>query len=86
MRINARVDRETAPMIRYLLKTGGLTISSLLKKSVRHYYRQVRLGESRAAKVLFKTGFVGCGRGSPGLSESYKGELPEIFGGKHGHR
>ena len=86
MRINARVDKQTIPMIRYLLKSGGLTVSSLLKKSVRHYYRQVRLGESRAVEVLLKTGFVGCGRGSPGLSENYKKELSEIFGGKHGHR
>lgn len=42
MRVNARLDDESAEHLDYLTQVTGLGISHVIRESVAHYYRHVR--------------------------------------------
>ena len=84
MRINARLDDTHAQKLDYLKRATHSTVSDIVKTSLDLYYDQVRGSSSRAAEVLERSGFIGCGASSPDLSTSYKEELAESLAAKHG--
>lgn len=86
LRINARLDKETAPQVHYLTKVTGLNLSDIVKKSIHFFYEQVRSQEAKAADILMKTGFVGSAEGEKDFSRTYKEQLTRTLGAKHGHR
>lgn len=82
MRVNARLDDEFAVKIDFLRKVTGLGVSDCIKKGVALLYNQVRNRQANSARILEKTGFIGCGRGPTDLSKNYKKELFKIIGKK----
>jgi len=81
-RINARLDAKTQDQVAWLRRRTRRSVTEILVDSLDLYYRTVK-GEGRsAAEILNATGFIGCGSGSPRLSERYKDELTRLLKAK----
>lgn len=86
MRINARLDSELSPKIRFLTKTTGLTVTEIVKKALTVFYEQIRGERTEPLLALRKAGFIGCASGPQDLSRHYKKALLQTWIQKHGHR
>lgn len=75
MRINARLGSEESLKLSYLMKTTGLNLSALIKRSIDALYAQVRRQKSSPLKIMGKAGFLACSQGPRDLSETYKKDL-----------
>lgn len=82
MRVNARLDEESAEQVEYLTRATGLGVSHVLRESVALYYRQVkaqRTGLVHLGKLI--------GKGDSGRSDiasNWKRYLGESLEEKHG--
>lgn len=86
MRINARLDSELSPKIRFLTKATGLTVTEIVKKALVLFYEQIRGGRTDPLSALQKAGFIGCASGPQDLSRNYKKALLKTWVQKHGSR
>ena len=86
MRINARLDDEHAEKLTYLTRTTGASVTEVLKQALDVYFEQLGNSCGSAAQILEQSGFIGCGEGSPHLSEQYKESLKKSLATKHAHR
>lgn len=64
MRVNARLDEESAEQVEYLVAATGEGVSHVLRESVAHYYRHVRAQK----KGLVHLGPL-IGKGNSGRSD-----------------
>jgi predicted transcriptional regulator len=74
MRINARLDDNTADKLDYLQQKTGLSLSDVVRESIEHYYTEVRdRAERDAAALDALVGAFAGGDDSPtDLSAHYK--------------
>lgn len=82
MRVNARLDDESAEQVEYLVTATGEGISHVLRESVAHYYRHVKAQK----KGLVHLGPL-IGKGDSGRSDiasNWKKHLGESLEAKHG--
>ncbi len=86
MRINARLDEESARKLEYLKEATHAQVTDVVKDAIDLYYQRVRQAQDSARSRLFDSGFVGCGTAEPGLSQTYKDDLSQALEAKHGHR
>ncbi len=84
LRINARLDPQTASELDALVKAGGQTVTEVVKNAIHCYYRQQTERASQPALDLFRlAGLIGCADGPPDLSSRYKDYLGESLVQKH---
>ena len=83
LRINARLDRESAMKVDYLTQTTGGNLTSVVKEAIGHYYTEVRRSQVSPADILLEEGFVGCSDGEPDLSSRYKDQLSTSLATKY---
>jgi hypothetical protein len=84
LRINARLDPETASELHSLVKAGGQTVTEVIKNAIHCYYRQQTERASLPALELFRSvGLIGCTDGPQDLSSRYKDDLGESLAQKH---
>jgi len=82
MRVNARLDDESANHLEYLTQTTGLGISHVLRESVAHYYRHVRA--QRPGLTHFGP-LIGKGdSGRSDIASNWKRYIGEAIEEKHG--
>ncbi len=86
MRINARLDEDSARKIEYLKDVTHAPVTDVVKCAIDLYYQHMRQAQDGAKDRLFETGFVGCGVADPELSQTYKDDLSQALEAKHGHR
>ena len=71
-RINARIGPELARKIERLRERTGKSTTEVLTASIEAYFERVA-AEAHPERLL--EGYVGCARGAPDLSLTYKHEL-----------
>jgi hypothetical protein len=86
MRINARLDEESARKLDYLKDVTHSQVTEVVKDAIDLYYARVKQSQDSARSRLFDSGFVACGAAEPELSESYKDDLSQALEAKYGHR
>jgi hypothetical protein len=86
MRINARLDEPQTRKLSYLKRVTGSGISEIVRRAIDEYYRLVRESDRNSARVLAKTGLIGCAEGPKDLSKNYKKEILKQLKDKHDHR
>jgi hypothetical protein len=86
MRINARLDEDSAAQLEYIRKTTQQNLTDIIKHSVELYYRELQLKQQDRNQRLLESDFVGCGAAEPELSTRYKSILSEQLARKHDHR
>jgi len=86
MRINARLDEESARKLEYLKDMTHAPVTDVVKNAIDLYYQRVKQARDRAQSRLFGSGFVGCGSAEPDLSQTCKDDLSLALEAKHGHR
>lgn len=85
MRINARLDKESARKFEYLIENTENTASMVVKDAIATYYGKVVAEQEEAASVVERCGFVGCAEGNADLSSNYKEELSKSWSSKYDH-
>jgi len=82
MRVNARLDDESAEQVEYLVAATGEGVSHVLRESVAHYYRHVKAQK----KGLVHFGpLIGKGHsGQSDIASNWKRYLGESLGEKYG--
>ena len=83
LRINARLDKQTAGDLEYLKEMTQLNNTEVLKKAIRFYADQLRNEISRSKQALIDSGFVGGFEGSEDLSTNYKPYVAEYLDEKY---
>ena len=86
IRINARLDEETAGDLQLLKETlGDTSITNILKYSLRRTAEEIRaLKRARQQKEVWRdSGFIGSFEGPEDLSSNYKKYLAEILDEKY---
>jgi hypothetical protein len=86
MRINARLDEESARKVRYLTRVTGSNLTGVVREAIDRYYRFVEGRERRALAIFEEAGFVGCAEGESDLSSRHDEILAEELEAKHGDR
>jgi hypothetical protein len=86
MRINARLDEDSAAQLEYIRKVTQRNLTDIIKHSVELYYRELLLKQQDRNQRLLDSDFVGCGAAEPELSTHYKTTLSDRLARKHGHR
>ena len=86
MRVNARLSRQDAEMLDYLVQTEGRSVTEIVRIAIRRYYEQAQAARGAPAEALEKTGFIGCAAGESDLSTSYKQAFGHILNVKQNHR
>ncbi len=78
MRVNARLDDESAEQVEYLVAATGEGISHVLRESVAHYYRHVKAQKNGLAHLGPLIGKGRSGRGDIASNvKKYVGEYLE---------
>lgn len=77
------MDSELERKVAYLRRRTGLGTSELLRVSIDHYYRALRIGSANAREILESSGFVASGSGPQDLSATYKKRLANSLRRKH---
>jgi len=85
MRIQTQLDEQHLKKLRYLEETTHANASEVIRQAIDFYYSRMSENAHGAADLLIKSGFVGCGEGSPELSRTYKSELTRSLAKKHDH-
>ena len=85
MRINARLDEDSARKLEFLLRRTDATVTEVVKEAIDRYYQSIH-AEPEPFKVFAEAGFIGCMDGPPDLSTNYKDLLTEGLLDKHGDR
>jgi Ribbon-helix-helix protein, copG family len=63
MRVNARLDEDTARQLKALIERTRLSVSDIIKSSIDHYYRSMRIASPTRAKHIRRLiGKQGSGR------------------------
>jgi hypothetical protein len=84
LRINARLDPQTAAELAALVKAGGHTVTEVIKNAIHCFYREQSERASQPALELFRAaGLIGCADGPQDLSSRYKDYLGESLVDKH---
>ncbi len=83
LRINARLDEQTAVDLEYLKDMTQSNNTEVLKKAIRFYADQVRNEISRSKQALIDSGFVGGFEGPEDLSTNYKQYFAEYLDEKY---
>ncbi len=83
LRINARLDEQTAIDLEYLKEMTQSNNTEVLKKAIRFYADQVRNEISRSKQALIDSGFVGGFEGPEDLSTNYKQYFAEYLDEKY---
>jgi hypothetical protein len=84
VRINARLDPQTAAELDALVKAGGGTVTEVIKSAIHCFYRQQTERANPPALDLFRAaGLIGCADGPADLSRRYKDHLGESLADKH---
>jgi hypothetical protein len=81
MRVNARLDDESAEQIDYLTRATGLGVSHVLRESVALFYRQVRAQRAGLAHFGALVGKGDSGRSD--IASDVKRHLGEGLDAKH---
>ena len=82
MRVNARLDDESAEQIDYLTRATGLGVSHVLRESVAMYYGHVR---AQRAGISHLGPLIGKGdSGRTDIASDAKRHLGESLAAKHG--
>ena len=82
LRVNARLDGETAAILRQLVRATGLSVTDVIKLSLVRLSEQQDAPEQPVAEAF--ADLVGCFDGGVDLSTSYKDALTASLAGKHG--
>lgn len=85
-RVNARLPEEDARKLAYLAKTERKSVSEIIRAAIERYYDETRSAGAARKKILYRTGFIGCGEAEPDLSTDYKRHLTDSLLRKHGYR
>ena len=82
VRVNARLDADTAAILRQLVRETGLSVTDVIKLSLTRLSDQ-QSGLEQTVVEAFGD-LVGCFEGAADLSESYQQELAASIARKHG--
>lgn len=84
VRINARLDPQTASELESLVRAGDTTVTEVIKRAIHCYFeaQQDQPGRS-AAQLLRSVGLIGCADGPTDLAGRYKDHLGDSLAGKH---
>ncbi len=83
LRINARLDEQTATDLEYLKEMTQSNNTEVLKKAIRFYADQMRNEISHSKQALIDSGFVGGFEGPKDLSTNYKRYFAESLDEKY---
>ncbi len=86
MFINTHLDENCLHQLEYLTQTTQTSISDVINQAIHFYYEHKHvnpLPQPRAAELILRSGFVGCGEAEPTWSENYKTELLKLLVEKH---
>lgn len=87
MRLNARLDKNSARQLGYIVDSTRATMTEVVKQAIACYYEAVTQSKAAdPASIFEETGFLGCGKGEPRLSATYKRHLTAILSKKYDHR
>lgn len=84
VRVNARLDAETAAALQQLVRETGLGVTDLLKLALLRLSEQYAGPPQPIAEAF--AGLIGSFEGPADLSGHYKGELTTSLARKHGQR
>ncbi|MBK1733336.1 ribbon-helix-helix domain-containing protein [Thiococcus pfennigii] len=82
MRVNARLDDAHARKLDELCRRTGRSRTDVLRVAIDRYYAQETGEPRRAADILRRNAFIGCGTAAPELSRDYKQQLAESLADK----
>lgn len=83
LRINARLDEQTAADLEYLKEVTQSNNTEAMKKAIRFYADRLRNEISRSKQALIDSGFVGGFEGPEDLSTNYKRYFAEYLDEKY---
>ena len=83
LRINARLDEETAADLEYLKDVTQSNNTEVLKKAIRFYADRLRNEIRQSKRALIDSGFVGGFEGPEDLSTNYKQYIVEYLNEKY---
>ena len=75
MRVNARLDSSYEEKIKYIVEQTHENVTGVLKKAVDFYHQHIKKNKRSNADIIFRSGFIGSGKGPDHLSSNYKAEF-----------
>lgn len=84
MRINARVDDDSAEQIAYLTRTTGQGVSHVVRESIAHYHAHVKAQQSGPRRLMALIGKGDSGRSD--IAGKLKQHLADGLDAKHALR
>ncbi|MDM9381712.1 CopG family transcriptional regulator [Chlorogloeopsis sp. ULAP01] len=85
MRINARLDEESARKLACIKQQTNQAVTDVIKSAIDLYYQKLQHQQQNPHKLLIETGFIGCGEAEPNLSVNYKSILKDSLKTKYGY-
>ena len=83
MRINARLDEETAEALKLIQDSTGLSTTEIVKQSLQFYVNEIQQTKKKNHLAILEE-LAGIGEGPEDLSENYKQYLTVGLDEKHG--
>jgi predicted Ser/Thr protein kinase len=81
MRVNARLDEQTAQQLDYLTLSTGHSVSHVLRDSVARYYMQLRAEQAMPTRLLALLGSADSGRSD--VASNVKRVVGDAINAKH---
>ena len=75
MRVNARLDSSHEEKVKYIIDQTHESVTEVLKKAIDFYHQYVKKNKQPNSNIIFRSGFIGSGKGPEHLSSHYKTEL-----------